>query len=81
MTAATTTDTRRVILEAALHCFRSQGRAQEHHRRHRPCCGLSRSTVYEYFPDKRAVVDAASEHALQLFYRAMARAMDTGSFA
>ena len=39
---------------------------------------MSRSTIYEYFPDKRAVVDAASEHAAHLFYRGMARAMAQG---
>ena len=78
MTEATATDTRLVILEAALRCFRTQGVRKTTIVDVGRAAGVSRSTVYEYFPDKRAVVDAASEHALQLFYRAMARAMDHG---
>ena len=79
MTGATATDTRLVILDAALRCFRSQGVRKTTIVDVGRAAGVSRSTVYEYFPDKRAVVDAASEHALQLFYRAMARAMDHGA--
>ena len=80
MTGAITTDTRLVILEAALRCFRTRGVHKTTIIEIGRDAGVSRSTVYEYFPDKRAVVDAASEHALQLFYRSMARAMDRGSF-
>jgi AcrR family transcriptional regulator len=78
MTEATATDTRLVILEAALRCFRTQGVRRTTMVDVGRAAGVSRSTVYEYFPDKRAVVDAASEHALQLFYRMMARAMEHG---
>jgi AcrR family transcriptional regulator len=78
MTGAITTDTRLVILEAALRCFRTQGVRKTTIVDVGRAAGVSRSTVYEYFPDKRAVVDAASEHALQLFYRAMAQAMAHG---
>jgi AcrR family transcriptional regulator len=38
--------------------------------------GVSRSTVYEYFRDKAAVVEASAEHASQRFYREMAKAMN-----
>lgn len=78
MTEAIATDTRLVILEAALRCFRTQGLRKTTIVDIGRAAGVSRSTIYEYFPDKRAVVDAASEHASQLFYRTMARAMDRG---
>jgi AcrR family transcriptional regulator len=78
MTEATTTDTRLAILEAALSCFRTQGLRKTTIVDIGRAARVSRSTVYEYFPDKRAIVDAASEHASQLFYRGMARAMDRG---
>ena len=78
MTEAIATDTRLVIIEAALRCFRTQGVHKTTIVDIGRAAGVSRSTIYEYFPDKRAVVDAASEHAAQLFYRGMARAMDQG---
>lgn len=40
---------------------------------------LSRSTVYEYFSDKAAIVEACAEHASEHFYRQMSGAMDRGS--
>jgi AcrR family transcriptional regulator len=36
---------------------------------------VSRSTVYEYFQDKSAIVEACAEHSSQRFYREMAKAM------
>jgi AcrR family transcriptional regulator len=78
MTDTTTTDTQLVIVEAALSCFRTQGLRKTTIVDIGRAAGVSRSTIYEYFPDKRAIVDAASEHASQLFYRGMARAMDRG---
>jgi AcrR family transcriptional regulator len=78
MTDTTTTDTQLVIVEAALNCFRTQGLRKTTIVDIGRAAGVSRSTIYEYFPDKRAIVDAASEHASQLFYRGMARAMDRG---
>lgn len=78
MTEATTTDTRLAILEAALSCFRTKGLRKTTIVDIGRAARVSRSTVYEYFPDKRAIVDAASEHASQLFYRGMALAMDRG---
>jgi AcrR family transcriptional regulator len=78
MTDTTTTDTQLVIVEAALNCFRTQGLRKTTIVDIGRAAGVSRSTIYEYFPDKRAIVDAVSEHASQLFYRGMARAMDRG---
>jgi AcrR family transcriptional regulator len=78
MTEATTTDTRLAIVEAALSCFRIQGLRKTTIVDIGHAAGVSRSTIYEYFPDKRAIVDAASEYASQLFYRGMARAMERG---
>ncbi len=78
MTETISTETRLVILDAALSCFRTQGMRKttiiDIGRR----AGVSCSTIYEYFPDKRAVIDAASEHASQLFYRGLAVAMEGG---
>ena len=76
MTETLSTDTRLVILDAALSCFRTHGVRKttiiDIGRR----AEVSRSTIYEYFPDKRAVIEAASDHASQLFYRGLAVAMD-----
>ncbi|OBJ01202.1 TetR family transcriptional regulator, partial [Mycobacterium alsense] len=41
--------------------------------------GVSRSTIYEYFSDKAAIVEACAEHASERFYREMTKAMDRGS--
>lgn len=76
MTETISTDTRLVILDAALSCLRTQGLRKTTIIDVGRQAGVSRSTVYEYFPDKRAVIDAASEHASQLFYRGLAVAMD-----
>jgi AcrR family transcriptional regulator len=73
-----TTDTRTAIVDAALSCFRTQGLRKTSVVDIGRAAGISRSTVYEYFPDKRAIVDAASEHASQSFYRSMALAMASG---
>lgn len=79
MTETLATDTRVVILDAALRCFRTQGLRKTTIVDVGRTAGVSRSTIYEHFPDKRAVIDAASEYASQLFYRGLARAMDGGS--
>ncbi|MDT5338765.1 MAG: hypothetical protein QOD90_4270 [Mycobacterium sp.] len=71
----TTVDTRTAIVEAALASFRTRGLRRTSVVDIAHAAKVSRSTVYEYFPDKRAIVDAASEHASQSFYRSMARAM------
>jgi AcrR family transcriptional regulator len=77
-TETTATDTREVIIEAAFACMRRQGLnkvtivdiARE--------ANVSRSTVYEYFRDKAAIVEACAEHSSQRFYREMAKAMGRG---
>ena len=78
MTETLATDTRVVILDAALKCFRTRGLRKTTMSDVGHQAGVSRSTIYEYFPDKRAVIDAASEHATHLFYRSLAVAMDGG---
>jgi AcrR family transcriptional regulator len=75
----TTTDTRTAIVEAALSCFRTRGLRKTSVVDIGKVAGISRSTVYEYFSDKRAIVDAASEHASQSFYRGMALSMASSS--
>ncbi len=74
----TTTDTRVAIIEAALTCFQTQGLRKTTVVDIVRTAGLSRTTIYEYFKDKAAIVEAAAEHASQLFYREMALAMDRG---
>ncbi len=39
---------------------------------------MSRSTIYEYFSDKAAIIEACAEHASEWFYRKMTIAMDRG---
>jgi AcrR family transcriptional regulator len=78
MTQATTTDTRVVIIEAALKCFQTGGLRKTTIVDITRTAGVSRSTIYEYFGDKAAIVEACAEHASQLFYREMALAMDRG---
>lgn len=78
-TQATVTDTREIIIAAAFTCFRK-------HTLHKTTivdiarmAGMSRSTVYEYFRDKAAIVEACAEHASERFYREMAKSMDRGN--
>jgi AcrR family transcriptional regulator len=77
MTQATT-DTGVVIVEAALKCFQTKGLRKTTIVDITRAAGVSRSTVYEYFGDKAAIVAACAEHASQWFYREMALAMDRG---
>ena len=74
----TATDTRVVIIEAALECFRTQGLRKTTIVDITRMAGVSRSTIYEYFADKSAIVAATAEHASQMFYREIARGMDRG---
>lgn len=78
MTQATTTETRVAIIEAALKSFQTKGLRKTTIVDITRAAGVSRSTVYEYFGDKAAIVEACAEHASQLFYREMALAMDRG---
>jgi AcrR family transcriptional regulator len=72
-------DTRELIIESAYACFRKHGMQKTTIVDIARAANLSRSTVYEYFSDKAAIVEACAEHASQHFYRRMTRAMDRGS--
>jgi AcrR family transcriptional regulator len=77
-THAIAIDTREVIIVAAFACFRKQGLPKTTIVDISRAAGVSRSTVYEYFRDKAAIVEACAEHSSQRFYREMARAMGPG---
>jgi AcrR family transcriptional regulator len=78
MTQATVTDTRELIVESAYACFRKQGLQKATIVDIAKNAGVSRSTVYEYFRDKAAIVEACAEHASEQFYRQMTTAMERG---
>lgn len=71
-------DTRELIVESAYTCFGKQGLQKATIVDIARTAGVSRSTVYEYFSDKAAIVEACAEHASEQFYREMSRAMDRG---
>lgn len=77
--AAQATDTRELIVESALTCFGKQGLHKATIVDIAKQAGVSRSTIYEYFSDKAAIVEACAEHASQRFYLEMTRAMDRAS--
>lgn len=80
MTAeATATDTRELIIESAFDCFRRHGLDKTTVVDIARAADISRSTVYEYFRDKAAIVEACAEGASQKFYREMANAMRKGA--
>ncbi len=72
-------DTRELIVESAYACFRKQGLHKATIVDIARTAGVSRSTIYEYFSDKDAIIEACAENASERFYREMARAMDRGS--
>lgn len=72
------TDTRELIVESAFACFGKQGLQKATIVDIAKRAGVSRSTIYEYFSDKAAIVEACAEHASQRFYREMSKAMDRG---
>jgi AcrR family transcriptional regulator len=79
VTAETTaTDTRDLIIASAFACFRRQGLTKTTIVDIARAADISRSTVYEYFRDKAAIIEASAEHSSQRFYREMARAMGPG---
>jgi AcrR family transcriptional regulator len=79
VTAETTaTDTRELIIASAFACFRRQGLTKTTIVDIARAADISRSTVYEYFRDKAAIIEAIAEHSSQRFYREMARAMGPG---
>ncbi|OBB93238.1 TetR/AcrR family transcriptional regulator [Mycobacterium sp. 852002-30065_SCH5024008] len=71
-------DTRELIVESAYACFRKQGLQKATIVDIARTAGVSRSTIYEYFSDKGAIIEACAEHASEWFYREMSRAMDRG---
>jgi AcrR family transcriptional regulator len=75
---ATATDTREVIIESAFACFRRHGLDRTTIVDIARTADVSRSTIYEYFRDKAAIVEACAEHSSQRFYREMSKAMDRG---
>ena len=74
-TETTATDTRELIVASAFGCFRKQGLDKTTIVDIARAADVSRSTVYEYFRDKAAIVEACAEGASQKFYREMAKAM------
>ncbi len=77
-TEITATDTRELIIESAFDCFRRRGLDKTTVVDIARAADVSRSTVYEYFRDKAAIVEACAEHSSQKFYREMAKAMGKG---
>jgi AcrR family transcriptional regulator len=69
-------DTRGLIVESAYACFGKQGLQKATIVDIARTAGVSRSTIYEYFSDKAAIIEACAEHASERFYREMSKAMD-----
>lgn len=78
MTHATATDTRELIIKSAYECFCRKGLHKTTIVDIARSANVSRSTIYEYFSDKSAIVEACAEHASEQFYREMSQAMDRG---
>ena len=78
MTHATATDTRELIVKSAYSCFRRHGLQKTTIVDIAKAANVSRSTIYEYFGDKGAILEACAEHASEQFYREMSKAMDQG---
>ncbi len=72
-------DTREFIVESAYACFRKQGLQKTTIVDIAKAANLARSTIYEYFRDKAAIVEACAEHASEQFYLQMSTAMDGGN--
>jgi len=77
-TETTATDTRELIIESAFACFRRHGLDKTTIVDIAKAADISRSTVYEYFRDKAAIVEACAEHSTERFYREMAKSMGRG---
>ena len=74
----TVTEMRQVIIDAAHACFRERGLRKTTVVDIGRVAGVSRSTIYTYFRDKAAIVEACAESTSYRFYREMAKAMDAG---
>ncbi|MGO9385754.1 MAG: TetR/AcrR family transcriptional regulator [Mycobacterium sp.] len=71
-------DTRELIVTSAYACFRRQGLQKTTIVDIAKAANVSRSTIYEYFSDKGAILEACAEHASEQFYREMSQAMSRG---
>jgi AcrR family transcriptional regulator len=72
------TETSELIIQAAYACFAKQGLQKTTIVDIARRANVSRSTIYEYFSDKGAILEACAEHASEQFYREMSKAMDRG---
>jgi AcrR family transcriptional regulator len=72
------TETRDVIISGAFTCFRTYGLSKTTIVDIAREADVSRSTIYEYFKDKAAIVEACAESASQRFYRNMAKVVNRG---
>jgi AcrR family transcriptional regulator len=72
------TDTRELIVKAAYASFLRQGLQKTTIVDIARAANVSRSTIYEYFSDKGAILEACAENASEQFYREMSKAMDQG---
>jgi AcrR family transcriptional regulator len=68
--------TRSRILAAATECFLQLGIAKSTMHDVARVADLSRGTVYRYFPDRRALIDATVSQLAQQYYDEAQRAMD-----
>jgi AcrR family transcriptional regulator len=78
MTQATATETREAIITGAFDCFRTYGLRKTTIVDIARKADVSRSTIYEYFKDKAAIVEACAEAASERFYRNMAKVVNRG---
>jgi len=76
MTQRTEIETRATIVAAALACFRTRGLSKTTIVDIARKAAVSRSTFYEYFPDKGAMVEACAEATSQRFYRNMVKVVN-----
>ncbi|MBV9091767.1 MAG: TetR/AcrR family transcriptional regulator [Mycobacteriaceae bacterium] len=76
MTQQAEAQTRDAIIAAAFACFRTGGLRKTTIVDIARTADISRSTFYEYFPDKGAVIEACAEAASQRFYRNMAKVVN-----
>src|SRR5580693_7374425 len=72
-------DTRELIVHSAYACFHRQGLQKTTIVDIAKTANVSRSTIYEYFSDKGAILEACAERASEQFYREMSTAMERGS--
>lgn len=69
-------DTRQTIIDAAWVCFRKAGLKKSTIVEIGRVAGVSRGTVYQYFKDKEAIIEASAVSLSQLFYSQLMLAME-----